>query len=72
MQMLANDVIQELRVKHHGHAVDLENRKIKQTHNTGENYRSETLGNRDPVKQLLARSRGGYLNPLIPDLSISI
>lgn len=39
-------------------AIDLENKKIKDARKAGEKYKSETLGNGDTVKQLLARSRG--------------
>ena len=58
VQMLANDALQDLRIKYRWDAIEQENEKIKQARKAGESYRSETLGNGDTVKQLLARSRG--------------
>ena len=58
VQMLANEAIQDLRIKYRWDAIDLENKKIKLARKVGESYKSEILGNGDTIKQLLARSRG--------------
>lgn len=58
VQMLANEALQDLRIKHRWDAIDQENKKIKQARKEGCIYKSETFPNGDTLKQLLARSRG--------------
>ncbi len=57
VQKLANEAVQEIRVKHRWKAIDKENRAIKRAKKKGNNYQAKILGNGDTTKQLLARSR---------------
>ena len=45
VQMLANEAIQDLRIKYRWDAIDLENKKIKLARKVGESYKSEIYGN---------------------------
>ena len=57
VQMLVNDAIQELRIKHRWEAMEEENRQKEQTKKENKKYIPEILENGDTKKQLLARSR---------------
>ncbi len=57
VQKLANDAVQEIRIKYRWEALDQENDAIKTAKATGKPYEPELLENGDTLKQLLARSR---------------
>ena len=57
VQQLANQAVQELRIKYRWQALDNENNSIKQAKENSINYRAEVFSNGDSHKQLLARSR---------------
>uniref|UniRef100_UPI001E2B02FA ISAon1 family transposase n=1 Tax=Dyadobacter tibetensis TaxID=1211851 RepID=UPI001E2B02FA len=57
VQKLANDAVQEIRIKYRWEALDQENDAIKTAKATGKAYEPELLENGDTLKQLLARSR---------------
>ena len=57
VQQLANQAVQELRIKYRWQALDNENNSIKQAKEKSINYRAEVFSNGDSHKQLLARSR---------------
>ena len=57
VQQLANQAVQELRIKYRWQALDKENEEIKQAKEEGHNYRAAIFSNGDSRKQLLARAR---------------
>jgi len=57
VQQLANQAVQELRIKYRWQALDKENEDIKQAKEEGSNYQAAIFSNGDSRKQLLARAR---------------
>ncbi|WP_341832129.1 transposase [Sphingobacterium thalpophilum] len=57
VQQLANEALQEIRIKHRWQAIDDENQAIDQARKNKETYFPEVLSNSETIKQLLARSR---------------
>ena len=57
VQQLANEALQELRIKHRWEAIDQENQAIQDNRLINKTYQAEILSNGDSLKQLLARSR---------------
>jgi len=57
VQQLANEAVQELRIKYRWQALDDENECIKNAKENGYSYQAETFSNGDSRKQLLARGR---------------
>ena len=57
VQQLANQAVQDLRIKYRWQALDDENDSIKQAKINGCGYQAEMFNNGDSRKQLLARSR---------------
>lgn len=57
VQQLANEALQELRIKHRWEAIDQENQAIQDNRLNNKTYQAEILSNGDSLKQLLARSR---------------
>ena len=57
VQQLANDAVQELRIKYRWEMIDLENIAYKEAKAKGEVYHPEILENGDTLRQLMARSR---------------
>ena len=57
VQQLANEALQELRIKHRWEAIDQENQAIQDNRLNNKTYQAEILLNGDSLKQLLARSR---------------
>jgi len=57
LQKLANEAVQEVRVKHRWEAIEEENQAIKQAKWEGKTYKPLTFSNGDTKKQLLARGR---------------
>ena len=57
VQQLANQAVQELRIKYRWQALDDENDSIKQAKQNGCSYQAEIFSNGDSRKQLLARAR---------------
>jgi len=57
VQQLANQAVQDLRIKYRWQALDNENDSIKQAKLNGGGYQAEVFSNGDLRKQLLARSR---------------
>lgn len=57
VQKLANEAVQELRVKHRWAAIDLENESIEKAKQQKKAFHPVILDNGDTLKQLLARSR---------------
>lgn len=57
VQKLANEALQEIRIKYRWKAIDKENNLIKETKEKGEKYKPNLYKNGDSPKQLLARSR---------------
>ena len=57
LQKLANEAVQEVRVKHRWKAIEEENQAIRQAKWAGKTYESLTFSNGDTKKQLLARGR---------------
>lgn len=57
VQQLANEALQELRIKHRWEAIDQENQAIQDNRLMNKTYQAEILSNGDSLKQLLARSR---------------
>jgi len=57
VQKLAQEALQDIRIKHRWDAIDLENEHIKKARANNKNHRPQVFGNGDTRKQLLARSR---------------
>ena len=57
IEQLANDALQEIRIKHRWKALDAENEAILDAKKNNEKYKPIVLENGDTQKQLLARSR---------------
>lgn len=57
VQKLANEAVQDMRIKYRWEALDQENQAYKKAKQQGGTYTPEVLTNGDTVKQLLARSR---------------
>lgn len=57
VQKLANEAVQELRIKHRWLALDKENKAIQKAKKQGVKYKNPLLINGDSPKQLLIRSR---------------
>lgn len=57
VQKLANEAVQELRIKRRWEAIDAENEAIDKTRKQKKRYHPIILENGDTIKQLLARSR---------------
>lgn len=57
VQQLANDAVQELRIKYRWNIIDAEHAANKEAKKKGEEYHPEILENGDTLKQLMARSR---------------
>lgn len=57
VQKLANQAVQDLRVKHRWIALEKENKAIEEARKSSGKYDSPVLANGDTTKQLLARSR---------------
>ncbi len=57
VQQLANEALQEIRIKYRWQAIDDENLAIEQAKTKKSTFLPEVLSNGDTVKQLLARSR---------------
>ena len=57
VQKLANQAVQDLRIKHRWIAIDEENKALEKAKSNNQKYTPELLTNGDTVKQLLARSR---------------
>ena len=57
VQQLANEGVQEIRIKHRWDAVEQENKEIELAKETKKQWIPEILENGDTLKQLLARSR---------------
>ncbi len=65
LQKLANEAVQEVRIKHRWEAIEEENEAIKQAKWAGKTYKPLIFSNGDTKKQLLARGR--YLLFKSPD-----
>lgn len=57
VQQLANEAVQEIRIKYRWQAIDQENEGIKRAKKNNHSYHTEVFTNGDSRKQLLARSR---------------
>ena len=57
VQQLANEGVQEIRIKHRWDAIEQENKEIELAKETKKQWIPEILENGDTLKQLLARSR---------------
>ena len=57
VQQLANDAVQELRIKYRWEILNAENLAYKESKAKNEAYNPETFENGDTIKQLMARSR---------------
>lgn len=57
VQKLAQEAVQELRIKHRWEAIEAENEAIESAKTQKSTFHSEILSNGDTIKQLLARSR---------------
>ncbi|WP_368667580.1 transposase [Ancylomarina sp. 16SWW S1-10-2] len=57
VQQLANDAVQELRIKYRWVILKLENKAYKEAKAKGKDYKIETFENGDTIKQLMTRSR---------------
>lgn len=57
VQQLANEAVQELRIKYRWQALDDENDALKRAKENGYSYQPEIFSNGDTLKQLLARGR---------------
>ena len=57
VQKLANEAVQQLRIKHRWEALEKENKDMEEARAKGKTYTSNLLANGDTTKQLLARSR---------------
>ncbi len=57
VQKLANDAVQELRIKHRWDIINSEHTAYKEAKKKGEEYHIEILDNGDTLKQLMSRSR---------------
>jgi transposase len=57
VQKLANEAVQDIRIKHRWEAIDNENEAIEKARKNKKAYQPVLLENGDTVKQLLARSR---------------
>nr|WP_320120743.1 transposase [uncultured Marinifilum sp.] len=57
VQKLANDAVQELRIKHRWKIIDDENAEYKKAKLEGKLYKPEILENGDTLRQLMARAR---------------
>lgn len=57
VQQLANEALQEMRIKHRWAALEAENKRITKSKKEHSNFQPEILANGDTLKQLLARSR---------------
>ena len=57
VQQLANDAVQELRIKYRWEILNLENIAYKEARAKGEIYKPEVFENGDTIKQMMARSR---------------
>jgi len=57
VQKLANEAVQNVRVKYRWEALELDNERYEKSKRKGITYTPETLENGDTLKQLLARSR---------------
>ena len=57
VQKLANEAVQELRIKYRWIALEQENKAIEEAKKNGQRHQSALLSNGDTLKQLLARSR---------------
>ena len=57
VQKLANEAVQDIRIKHRWDTLDAENKAYKQAKEKGLDYQPEILPNGDTSRQLLARSR---------------
>jgi transposase len=63
VQQLANDAVQELRIKHRWEIFNLENIAYKEARSKDDIYKPEILENGDTIKQLMARSRYPLYKP---------
>lgn len=57
VQQLANDAVQELRIKHRWEILNLENIAYKKAKAKGKVHKPEVFDNKDTIKQLMSRSR---------------
>ena len=57
VQQLANDAVQELRIKYRWEIINAENLAYKEAKAKKKTYKIETFENGDTIKQLMARSR---------------
>ncbi len=57
VQKLALEALQDIRIKHRWHAIDLENDAIKIAKSANKTYKPQLFSKEDTRKQLLARSR---------------
>ena len=57
VQQLANEALQEIRIKYRWEAIDQENQAIEESKKNKLNYEPNLLSNGETLKQLLARSR---------------
>nr|WP_324292891.1 transposase [uncultured Carboxylicivirga sp.] len=57
VQKLANEAVQDIRIKHRWDTLDAENKAYKRAKEEGLEYQPEILSNGDTRRQLLARSR---------------
>lgn len=57
VQKLANEAVQDIRIKHRWEALELENNQAEEAKKRRETYQPTILANGDTLKQLLARSR---------------
>lgn len=57
VQQLANEAVQEIRIKHRWDAIELENKEMDLARETKNTLVPEILENGDTLKQLLARSK---------------
>jgi transposase len=57
VQQLANEAVQEIRIKHRWHAIEQENMEMDLAREAKQKWLPQLLENGDTIKQLLARSR---------------
>lgn len=57
VQQLANEALQEIRIKHRWQALEIENESIEKAKKEKRSFQPQILENGDTLKQLLARSR---------------
>lgn len=57
VQQLANEAVQQIRIKYRWEALDLENDQMEEARKSRKPYKASILANGDTLKQLLVRSR---------------